>query len=116
MPLVAVLEGLPGCGKTTAIELMIRELNAEGLRVAAVDIDTAPHASILREITHTLPLENLARSMIFWAMRIMQYDVIRDMRGRMDVIFMDRSWGSALAFDGYGNQMRSLRQRHHLRP
>ena len=102
MPLVAVLEGLPGCGKTTAIELMIRELNAEGLRVAAVDIDTAPHASILREITHTLPLENLARSMIFWAMRIMQYDVIQEMRG-MDVIFMDRSWGSALAFDGYGN-------------
>ena len=105
MPLVAALEGLPGCGKTTAIELMIRELNAEGLRAATIDIDTATHASALREITHMLPLENLARSMIFWAMRIMQYDVIRDMRGRMDVIFMDRSWGSALAFDGYGNRV-----------
>ncbi|MDO8492614.1 MAG: hypothetical protein Q7S34_03185, partial [bacterium] len=85
MPLVAAFEGLPGCGKTTAIEHMIRELEAEGLRAAAVDIDTAPQASALRAIAYALPLNNMARSMLFWAMRIMQYDVIQEMRDRMDV-------------------------------
>lgn len=103
MTLVVAVEGLPGCGKTTAIEHMIRDLSTEGLRVAAVDIDTAPHASGLRSFAHTLPLKHLERSMIFWAMRIMQYDAIQEMRDRMDVIFADRSWGSVLAFDGYGN-------------
>lgn len=103
MTLVVAVEGLPGCGKTTAIELVIRDLAQEGLRAVAVDIDTAPHAPELGVIAHALPLNNLARSMLFWAMRIMQYDVIRDLRDRMDVIFADRSWGSALAFDGYGN-------------
>lgn len=103
MTLIVAVEGLPGIGKTTAIELMIRDLAQEGLRAAAVDIDTAPHASELSIIAHALPLNNLARSVLFWAMRIMQYDVIREMRDRMDVIFADRSWGSALAFDGYGN-------------
>lgn len=82
---------------------MIRDLKKEGLRAAAVDIDTAPHTSELNTIAHAFPLNNLARSMLFWAMRIMQYDVIREMRVCMDVIFADRSWGSALAFDGYGN-------------
>lgn len=103
MTLVVAIEGLPGVGKTTAIELIIRDLAREGLRTVAVDIDTAPYAPELSVIAHALPLENLARSMLFWAMRIMQYDVIRDLRDRMDVIFADRSWGSALAFDGYGN-------------
>ena len=103
MTLVVAVEGLPGCGKTTAIELIIRELETEGLRAAAVDIDTAPQASALHAIAYALPLDNMARSMLFWAMRMMQYDVIQEMRNRADVIFADRSWGSALAFDGYGN-------------
>lgn len=103
MALVAAVEGVPGVGKTTTIELMLRDLEKEGLRTAAVDIDTAPHASQLSIIAHALPLDNLARSMLFWVMRIMQYNVIQEMRSRMDVVFADRSWGSALAFDGYGN-------------
>jgi thymidylate kinase len=103
MGLVVGFEGLPGCGKTTVIGLLIRALEALRLRATAVDIDTSRYAPALRAIADALPIQNMARSMMYWSMRILQYDAIDRMRGGMDVIFADRTWGTALAFDGWGN-------------
>ena len=103
MALVVAVEGLPGCGKTTAIELMQTGLRCEGLRVATVDIDAVPRGQEFRTIANAYPLGHPARSMLFWVLRIQQYEEIERLRDSMDVVFSDRSWGTALAFDGYGN-------------
>ena len=106
MALIVGIEGLPGCGKTTVIHLMIQKLHQEGLRAVIVDIDTSPFAPALRAAADTMPMGSYARSILFWAMRIIQYDVIRtiqEIQHDIDIIFADRSWGSALAFDGCGN-------------
>ena len=101
--LVVGFEGLPGCGKTTVIGLLLDTLRAMGIAVVSVDIDTSIHAPALRAVADTLPLDNLVRSMLFWAMRIQQYEIIQDMRERMQIILMDRTRGTTLAYDGYGN-------------
>ena len=101
--LVVGFEGLPGCGKTTVIGLLLKTLRAMGIAAASVDIDTSAHAPALRAVADALPLDNFVRSMLFWAMRIQQYEIIREMRGRMDVILVDRTYGTTLAYDVYGN-------------
>lgn len=101
--LVVGFEGLPGCGKTTVIGLLLNRLRALGIAAESVDIDTSRHAPALRAVADTLPLDNFVRSMLFWAMRIQQYDIIQEMRGRMDVILVDRTHGTTLAYDVYGN-------------
>ncbi len=103
MALVVGFEGLPGCGKTTAIKLLMGALRAMSMRVVAVDIDTSPHASALRAVADALPLDSLVRSMLFWAMRIRQYEIIYEVGDVMDVILADRTWGTALVYDGHGN-------------
>jgi len=101
--LVVGFEGLPGCGKTTVIGLLLDTLRAMGIAVVSVDIDTSIHAPALRAVADALPLDNFVRSMLFWAMRIQQYEIIQDMRGRMQIILVDRTRGTTLAYDGYGN-------------
>ena len=103
MALVVAVEGLPGCGKTTAIELMQADLRNQGFRVKTVDTDTITHAQTFRAIAGGYPIDHPARSMLFWVLRMQQYEEIARIRDCADVVFADRSWGTALAFDGYGN-------------
>ena len=105
MALVVAVEGLPGCGKTTAIALMQADLRNQGFRVKTVDTDTITHAQPLRAIAGGYPIDHPARSMLFWVLRMRQYEEIARIRDCADVVFADRSWGTALAFDGYGNDM-----------
>lgn len=103
MTLTVAVEGLPGCGKTTVIEMLMRDLRARGLAVEMVDIETTGSAPALRAIARTYPLGHPARILIFWVLRLQQYDALRGMLGRADIIFADRFWGSTFAFDVYGN-------------
>lgn len=103
MALVVGFEGLPGCGKTTVIELLIRILRAMGIVAVAVDIDMSVHTPSLRAIADALPLDNLVRSMLFWSMRREQYRMVQELREYADVVLMDRTWRTAYAVDGYGN-------------
>ena len=42
MALVVAVEGLPGCGKTTVIQVMMEDLRGRGFKVEMVDIETLP--------------------------------------------------------------------------
>jgi len=101
--LTVAVEGLPGCGKTTVIEMMMDDLRRRGLKVEMVDIETIGHAPTLRAIARTYSLGHPARIILFWVLRLQQYDTLQEMLGGTDIIFADRFWGSSLAFDVYGN-------------
>jgi len=100
--LTVAVEGLPGCGKTTVIEMMMGNLRKRGLKVEMVDIETIGNAPTLRAIARTYPLGHPARIILFWVLRLQQYDAMQKSEDA-DIIFADRFWGSSLAFDVYGN-------------
>ncbi|MBI4122796.1 MAG: thymidylate kinase [Parcubacteria group bacterium] len=103
MSLIIGVEGLPGCGKTTIIGMLKDELRSCGLQVEMVDVETIGHAPTLRAIARTYPLGHPARILLFWVLRIQQYDTMQEMLDKADIIFADRFWGSTIAFDVYGN-------------
>lgn len=104
MALTVAFEGLPGSGKTTAIGLLREALRRRDIRVEVTDIETVGYAPVLRPITRTYPLGHPARIFLFWVLRLQQYDAVREMLDA-DVVFIDRFWGSTLAFDVYGHGM-----------
>ncbi len=102
MALVVAVEGLPGAGKTTVIGMMRDDLRGRGLKVEIADIETVGHAPILRPITRTFPLGHPARILLFWVLRLQQYEVMLK-SADADIVLVDRFWGSTLAYDIYGN-------------
>ncbi len=106
MTLTIAFEGLPGSGKTTAIKMIIEELQEKhNLRVGMVDIETIGYAPILRSFTRRYPLGNTSRIILFWLLRLQQYDMMQKMLRQYDIIIADRFWGSTIAFDFYGNNV-----------
>lgn len=103
MGIMVAFEGLPGCGKTTAVALVTKELVAQGIRAYAVDIDTAASTPELRVFADAYSLADPRHIMALWLLRIQQHEAIQAIRADMDVIVSDRSWWSTLAIDGYGN-------------
>ncbi len=106
MTLTIAFEGLPGSGKTTAIKSIIDQLQSQhGFRVGMVDIETVGYAPILRSLTRRYPLGNTSRIILFWLLRLQQYDMMQEMLEQYDIIIADRFWGSTIAFDVYGNDV-----------
>lgn len=103
MALVVAAEGLPGCGKTTIINLMTVDLLQEGLRVKTIDIDTVSNSTEFRRIAKIYPMGHPIRNMLLWALRIQQHDAIVACGDGADVIFADRFLGAPWAMDAYGN-------------
>jgi len=99
------IEGLPGSGKTTAIEKLIPRFQSLGISVEMIDIETTLHAPTLRAIARTYPLGHTIRTLLFWILRLHQYETGQEKIDSMDIIIMDRYWGSTIAFDFYGNQV-----------
>ena len=103
MALIVAFEGLPGAGKTTMISMITNDLRGRGLKVEIADIETVGNASVLRPITKTYPLGHPARILLFWVLRLQQYETI--LKADCDIILVDRFWGSTLAYDIYGNRV-----------
>lgn len=104
MSLTVAVEGLPGAGKTTVIQMMVDELRGRGLNVSVVDIETIGHAPALRPIARMYPFGHPARILLFWVLRLQQHEIMQKMSDA-DIVFADRFWGSTLAFDVYGHGM-----------
>jgi dTMP kinase len=102
MALTVAIEGLPGCGKTTLIEKLVSDLHSRGLKVEVFDIETAGHAPTLRAIVKDYPPDHPLRTIIFWALRIQQYDSVEAAQGMADVVIADRFLGSTLVYNRYG--------------
>ncbi|MEK7110895.1 MAG: dTMP kinase [Patescibacteria group bacterium] len=100
--LLVAVEGLPGCGKTTVIRMMMDDLRGRGFKTEMADIETIGHAPALRAAARTYPLGHPARILLFWVLRLQQYEVIQKLDDA-DIVFADRFWGSTLAYDVYGN-------------
>lgn len=105
MALVVALEGLPGAGKTSAIELLKKELEAKGLKIGIVDIEQTGHSPQLRAIARRYPVGVHKRILLFWIMRLEQHEEAQKLRETCDVVFCDRYWGSTTAMDQYGNRV-----------
>ncbi len=104
MAMTFAFEGLPGSGKTTVIKMIVKKLQwKHGLRVGVVDIETVGDAPVLRELTRKYPLGHPSRIILFWLLRLQQYDIMQEMLEEYDVVLADRFWGSTVAFDIYGN-------------
>ena len=103
MALVVACEGLSGCGKTTIIEMLMKDLRSQGLRVKMFDIENIEHAPTLRAIAKEYPLDHPGRFMLFWTLRLQQYETICAAQDQFDVIFADRLFGSPIAHDVFGN-------------
>ncbi len=103
LTLTVAFEGLPGAGKTTVIGKITENLTAKGFKVGMVDIETIGDAPILRQISKKYPLGHPSRIILFWMLRLQQYDMMQEMMGDYDIIFADRFWGSTIALDIYGN-------------
>lgn len=103
MALTIAFEGISGCGKTTVIQMMVDNFRDRGFRVEIVDIDNTGHASTLHAIARTYPLGHPARIILFWALRLQQYDAMQEMLNKTDIIFADRFWNSTFVFDVCGN-------------
>lgn len=105
MALSVAVEGLPGCGKTTVIGMLVASLRDSGFTAEVADIETTGFAPQLRPIAGGYPLGHPARILLFWSLRLQQYEAIQSMLNRVDIVFADRFWGSTLAFDVYGNNV-----------
>ena len=103
MALTVAVEGLPGSGKTTVIGMMMDDLRKRGFTVQMADIETVGHAPVLRAIARTYSLGHPARILLFWILRLQQYEKIQEMASAADIVFADRFWGSTIAFDVHGN-------------
>lgn len=101
--LFIAFEGLPGAGKTTVIKMLKKELQANGKTVKIIDIETSNKALALRTVAESYPLGNLSRILLFWVLRLQQYDLFEKMRNEADIIFADRFWGSTVVIDVCGN-------------
>lgn len=106
-PIVIAFEGLPGAGKTTAIEHIVPVLASQGLRTKVVDIELTGNSPELRAIARTYPPGHPSRIMLFWVLRLQQYQAIQEdfEQQAVDVIIADRYWGSTVAFDLHGNNV-----------
>jgi len=105
MGVIVAIEGLPGSGKTTALKRIIKQLEKMGISAALIDVDSLPNARQLRRVADTLPVSHIARSLIFWTLRVLQYETAHILAKDHQIVLMDRSWGTALAFDCYGNKI-----------
>ena len=103
MALTVAFEGIPGCGKTTIIQMLVNNFRDRGFRVGIVDIDNIGHAPTLHAIARTYPLGHPVRIILFWTLRLQQYDAMQEMLSRVDIIFADRFWNSTFVFDVCGN-------------
>lgn len=81
---------------------MTDDLRGRGLKAEIADIETVGHAPTLRAVARTYPLGHPARILLFWVLRLQQYEVMQELTGA-DIVFADRFWGSTLAYDVYGN-------------
>ncbi len=103
MPFIVALEGLPGCGKSTAIRNMMGKLRKQGQKAEAVDVESI--APDLHKAASGRNVSRLSKIMVFWALRLMQNEAIKKTSDRFDIVFADRFWGSVLAIDIYGNKV-----------
>lgn len=105
MGVIVAIEGLPGSGKTTAIKIIMKKLEKCGISTTLTDVDSVPYARQLRRVADALPIDDIARSFIFWTLRVLQYKTAATLAKDYEVVLMDRSWGTAMAFDAYGNRI-----------
>ncbi|TAN58581.1 hypothetical protein EPN15_00545 [Patescibacteria group bacterium] len=105
MGVIIAIEGLPGSGKTTALKKVMKKLEKRGISAALTDVDSLPNARQLRRVADILPVSHIARSLIFWTLRVLQYETAYALAKDHQIVLMDRSWGTALAFDGWGNKI-----------
>ncbi len=96
-------EGISGCGKTTIISLLRENLYASGYRVEIADTETTGDAPALHCVAKKYPFSHPVRLFLLWALRLMQYEYAEAAATRADVVLLDRSFATTLAYDICGN-------------
>ena len=105
MSLTVAFEGLPGTGKSTAIKAVKAELEKFEMSVIVIDLDSHRLAPTLRQIADDYPAGHPIRLLLLWALRLLQPELIQAMKNQVDLILLDRFWGTTLAYDVYGHRV-----------
>ena len=109
--LFITFEGSEGCGKSTQVELLARELRAIGYRVRA--LREPGGTPIGEEIRHTLKHSKDNHAMTAEAELLLMNasraqlvrEIIRPALAAGDVVVCDRFYDSTIAYQGYGRQL-----------
>ena len=99
------VEGLPGCGKTTATQALAEILRSEGYRVQIVGLDTTEKQRIYRKIAGECSPEDPRRTLLYWLVRLEQQDETQRLIDESNLVIADRYWGSTIAMDAFGKQV-----------
>lgn len=102
--ITVAFEGLPGVGKTAVIRILQEKLTKYDLHSETVDIERSASASEIR-LAKRRPLGHPLRMAAFWALRVQQHEMVAELSQFTDIVFADRSWGTALAMDVFGNRV-----------
>jgi dTMP kinase len=111
MGLFITFEGTEGCGKSTQIELLGRQLRAMGYRVRA--LREPGGTSIGEEIRHTLKHSKDNAAMTAEAELLLMNasraqlvrEIIRPALAAGEIVLCDRFYDSTIAYQGYGRQL-----------
>ena len=96
-------EGLSGGGKTTAINSVVKRLTSAKYSIKVLSSDSGEEATALHRIAKQFPLGDTKRLLLFWTLRLLQYEAVFATDPEIDIIITDRFWGSTLAIDEFGN-------------
>jgi dTMP kinase len=109
--LFITFEGTEGCGKSTQVELLGRELRNQGYRIRA--LREPGGTSIGEEIRHTLKHSKNNAAMTAEAELLLMNasraqlvrEVIRPALAAGEIVLCDRFYDSTIAYQGYGRQL-----------
>jgi len=99
MSTIVSFEGIPGSGKTTVLLMIQKKLTQMGYKVKVVDIDFTGLALKLHPLARKFPFGHPARVMMYWSLRLDQYDTVVKMSKTNDIVITDRFWDSTYVFD-----------------
>lgn len=110
MAMIVSFEGLPNSGKSTASWMLKEKLCQAGIKTVVFDADNFGDGVTIRNIANKYRPGHFSRVLLYWILHFQQEDAIERFQDDVDVIIVDRFWGSVSAIDGSSDIPKDLLQ------
>lgn len=102
-PLLIIVDGVNGSGKTSVVQAMQDLLDQEGISSAIVDIiPKGPIRTLIKEDPSLSPIQ---RALLFKVESMSAHDIVQKHLDAGKTVIMDRGFFSFLAFQGYAEDL-----------